>query len=90
MPEITGVTNNLQNNKAPGSDFIPAEFLKFCLNTLTADICKLFNYILEKLEFPDIWGEGFRTAVYNLAARLNPNNYTGITFMIRNNHISMH
>ena len=81
IPEIDGIINKLHNNKAPGSDLIPAEFIKFCKNTLTADICKLFNYILEKREFPDLWGEGFRTAVYKSGARLDPNNYRGITIL---------
>ena len=79
ISEITGEINELQNNKAPGSDLIPAEFIKFYKNTLTADIWKLLNDILEKREFPDIWSKGFRTSVYKSGTHIDPNNYRGIT-----------
>ena len=79
--KISGVIDKLKCNKAQGIDLIPAEFVKYCKDILVDDLCKLYNYILGKREFPDAWAEGLRTAVYKAGYRLDPNNYRGITVL---------
>ena len=48
---------------------------------MSSDLCDLFNYMIEKREFPDIWAEGIRSAIYKSGAKLDPTNYRGITVL---------
>ena len=77
---IANITK-LKNNKSPGRDQIPAEFIKHCKDTVCDDICTLFNYMIEEREFPDMWAEGVRSAVYKAGERMEPSNYRGITVL---------
>ena len=79
VEEIKCAVDYLKNNKSAGSDYIPAEFIKHCKNELVDDITTIFNYIIEKREFPTEWAEGVRSAVFKNGDRRNPNNYRGIT-----------
>ena len=53
--EIKDIINQLKNNKSAGIDSIPAEFVKCCSDVIAVDMADMFNYALEKREFPDIW-----------------------------------
>ena len=81
LDEVDYAIGCLKNNKSPGTDSIPAEFIKFCKNSLLSDLHQMFNYILEKREFPMSWAEGLKSAVYKSGIRNNPNNYRGITVL---------
>ena len=73
---------SLKNNKSPGVDNIPAEFLKHnTSDNLVKDITLLFNYILESAEFPDFWCEGLRNPIFKSGSRCAANNYRGITVL---------
>ena len=73
--------DKLKRNKAQGPDRIPAEFVKHCKTIFVDDLCKLYNYILGKREFPDAWSEWLRTVVYKAGYRLDPNDYRGVTVL---------
>ena len=79
--EIIDIIHQLKNNKSAGIDSIPAEFVKCCSDVMAADMEDMFNYALEKREFPDIWTEGVRTPVYKSGMKLDTNNYRGITVL---------
>ena len=48
---------------------------------MSSDLCDPFNYMIEKREFPDIWAEGNRSAIYKSGAKQGPTNYRGITVL---------
>ena len=77
--EISVAIDSLKNNKSPGADFIPPEFIKICKSELKEDITNLFNYILEKREFPERWAEGIKSAIFKRGNRLLTENYRGVT-----------
>ena len=81
LDEVEYAIDCLKNKKSPGTDSIPAEFIKFCKRSLLPDLVETFNYILEKREFPKSWAEGLKSAVYKSGLRNNPNNYRGITVL---------
>ena len=79
--EIKCIIKKLKNNKSPGCDNLPSELIKECKESMSSDLCDLFNYMIEKREFPDIWAEGIRSAIYKAGAKLDPTNYRGITVL---------
>ena len=79
--EIKCIIKKWKNNKSSGCDNLPSELIKECKDSLPFDLCALFNYMIEKREFPDIWAEGIRSAVYKSGAKLDPTNYRGITVL---------
>ena len=62
--EIKSAIDALKNNKSPGIDAIPAEFVKCCKDILAEDITMILNYVVEERNFPDVWTEGLRSAVF--------------------------
>ena len=81
IEEVEYAIGCLKNKKSPGTDSIPAEFIKCCKHSLLPDLHHMFNFILEKREFPKSWAEGLKSAVYKSGIRNNPNNYRGITIL---------
>ena len=81
IEEVEHAIGCLKNKKSPGTDSIPAEFVKCCKHSLLPDLHQMFNFILEKREFPQSWAEGLKSAVYKSGIRNNPNNYRGITIL---------
>ena len=79
LDEIMRAINSLKNNKSPGADFIPPEFLKNLKFELAGDLCELYNYIIEKRSFPSNWAEGIKSSIYKKGDRTNVDNYRGIT-----------
>ena len=77
--EISKAIDSLKNKKSPGADFIPPEFVKICKSELLEDITQLFNYIIEKREFPESWAEGVKSAIFKKGNRLLASNYRGVT-----------
>ena len=77
--EISVAIDSLKNNKSPGADFIPPEFIKACKEDLKVEIKNLFNYILDKREFPECWAEGIKSAIFKKGDKLKASNYRGVT-----------
>ena len=57
----------LKNNKSPGCDNLFSELITECKESMSCDLCDLFNYMIKMREFPDIWAEGIRSAIISLA-----------------------
>ena len=81
LEEIEFAIDGLKTNKSPGVDSIPAEFVKHCKNRLSVELHIMFNYILEKHEFPESWAEGLKSAIFKSGLRNKPSNYRGITIL---------
>ena len=67
--------------KSPGVDNILAEFIKLCKDELANDLVYVFNYIIEKRNFPDRWTEGILSAVYKGGSKRSVNDFRGITML---------
>ena len=81
LEEIEFAIDGLKSGKSPGVDSIPAEFVKHCKNRLSVELHIMFNYILEKREFPESWAEGLKSAIFKSGLRNKPSNYRGITIL---------
>ena len=81
MSAILSRPQCVKNNKSPGMDSIPAEFIKTCKSTSCPDISLVLNHIIRLQDFPKLWTEGLRTAVFESGCRLNTGNYRGITIL---------
>ena len=77
--EILYAIRSLKNNKAPGIDGIPVEIIKYCQMESIDLITDIFNYIVENRDFPDIWSEGLRSAIFKSGSKHYVDNYRGIT-----------
>ena len=81
VQETEAAIDYLKNNKSPGCDNIPAEFIKFCKEILSDDLTTIYNYIIESRDFPEIWAEGLRSAIFKGGIRNVVKNYRGITIL---------
>ena len=81
LDEVESAIMSLRNNKSAGTDYIPAEFIKYNKDILTRDIATILNYILEREEFPETWSEGIRSSIFKGGDNLDTNNYRGITVL---------
>lgn len=80
--EISEAINKLKNNKAPGSDKILNEFLKYSPPDLVSLYCKLFNIVLDTGIIPDTWTNGIIKPLYkNKGNPLDPDNFRAITLI---------
>ena len=69
IEEVNQSINYLKNNKSPGIDNIPAEFIKECKNEVAVHLTDALNYIIEKRDFPVAWSEGIRSAIFKSGRR---------------------
>ena len=81
MQETEAAIDYLKNNKSPGCDNIPAEIIKHCKGLLSENLTTVFNYIIESRNFPEIWAEGLRSAIFKAGKKNMVNNYRGITVL---------
>ena len=81
VEEVTTHLRKLKNNKAAGSDGIPAEFLKYACDDICMPLCAVYNSILEKGEWPTKWAEGIISPVHKKSSINNTDNYRKITVM---------
>lgn len=81
VTEINKTIELLKNNKSPGLDSIPSEFIKLCKHELVDIITVVLNYIIECRDFPDLWAEGLRTPIFKNGRVENTDNYRGITVL---------
>ena len=79
--EISSAIDTLKSIKSPGLDAIPAGFIKHCKDILSQDITTIVNYIIEERNFPDMWAESLRSAVFKSGKRSLVNNNRGITIL---------
>ena len=63
IDEIQCAVAKIKKGKSPGTDGIPAEFIKCSIETIKYDLQTLYNYILASGIYPDKWCEGLRVAI---------------------------
>ena len=76
--EVINGIDSLKNNKSPGTDMIPPEFVKCLKMNIKDDITNLFNHIITKGKFPRDWAEGLKSTIYKQGDKSDANNYRGI------------
>ena len=81
IEEIEAAIDYLKCRKSPGADDIPAEFIKSCKAEVANDLTDVFNYIIEKRDFPNRWTEGIRSAIHKGGPKRSVNNFRGITIL---------
>ena len=80
--EISKCISNLKNSKAPGSDQILNEFIKYSRNQLLPLYVRIFNLILNTGIIPENWVEGLIMPIYkNKGDSMLPENYRPITLL---------
>ena len=79
--EIEAAIDYLKCKKSLGVDNIPTEFIKACKEVLANDLVDVFNYIIEKRDFPDRWTEDIRSTVHKGGSKRSVNNFRGITIL---------
>ena len=52
--------------------------LKCSVNQLASSLVKLFNFIVKKGSFPDIWSTGIISPIFKSGNKSHPSNYRGI------------
>ena len=72
--EMVNAIDNLKKNKSCGLDGLPAEVLRSQKSVLTYPLCLLFNYMLEKEEFPQDWINGLTIPIPKGGNPNNPEN----------------
>ena len=79
--EVNSVIKALKSNKSPGLDAITVDFKKYCPENLIDELVNLFNYIIEKHEYPDEWVIGARVPVPKVNKAYNVEQYRQITIL---------
>ena len=79
--EMTKILQKMDENKATGSDEIPAKFLKLAGNELSDSLCHLVNQCFEKAEFPDACKEANFTPIYKKGDHLLKSNYRPVSVL---------
>ena len=62
--EISSALDTLKLVNLLDLDAILAEFINHCKDVIARDITTVVNYIIEERNFPDMWAEGLRSAVF--------------------------
>ena len=79
IPEIKRAGRKLKNNKACGQDMISNEMIKCIIETrFIKIILRVFNLILDKFQFPEIWKIGYIMPIFKGEDSFDPSNYRGI------------
>ena len=76
--EVRKAVKSLKTKKAAGLDRIRNEMLKSGINHLISSLVKLFNFIITKGSFPDVWSKGLISPIFKAGSKSDPNNYRGI------------
>jgi hypothetical protein len=71
----------LETYKSPGTDQIPAEFIKAGDETLCSEIHKLICSIWNKEELPQQWKESIIIPIHKKGDKTDYNNYRGISLL---------
>ena len=82
VEEISKCITKLKNSKAPGSDQILNEYIKYTKTQMLPLYAKLFNLILETGIIPEKWVEGMIKPIFkNKGDPMNPENYRAIALV---------
>ena len=73
--------DQLKGRRSAGADGIPAELFKNLRHLLGPTLTTLFNYCLEKGEYPEGWSQGVITPIHKGGERNGPKNYRRITVL---------
>jgi hypothetical protein len=71
----------LKRYKSPGTDQIPAEFIKAGGSKICSEIHKLINSTWNKEELPEQWKESITVPVYKKSDKTDCSNYRGISLL---------
>ena len=81
MSKFRKAAKRLNSNKACSLDTILNEYLKESIDFISYPLEKLFNYILEKKNFPKQWSKGIIKPIYKKGDPNEPSNYRAITLV---------
>ena len=79
ISEIQVTINGLLNNKSPGIDHIPNEFLKYSTLNFKRILTKLLNKIFKEYKIPMVWKEGVTTLIPKVKGTEELDKMRGIT-----------
>lgn len=77
--ELRHAVFSQNNNKSPGTDYLPAEIFKSSYELIEPLLLKLFNTIFTSGNYPTSWGEGIITPIFKGGNIDDCKNYRGIT-----------
>ena len=63
VDEVVSAVQKLKPGKSPGIDRFPVDFIKCSIHSIKYHLMSLFNYVLDKEEYPDKWGDGLRVVI---------------------------
>ena len=79
--ELELAIGKLKNHKSPGTDQIPAEFIKAGGRTICSVIHRLIISVWNKEELPEEWKESIIVPIYKKGDKTDCNNYRGISLL---------
>ena len=77
--EISDAIHTLKNKKSCGPDSISNEMIKNSQSFIIKSLNHVFNKILSTGNYPQIWANGFITALFKNGSKDDPSNYRGLT-----------
>jgi hypothetical protein len=81
LVKVQIAVGKLKSYKSPGTDHIPAEWIKAWGETLNSEIHRLICCIWNKEELPQQWKECIIVPIYKKGDKTNCNNYQGISLI---------
>jgi hypothetical protein len=81
LVEVEIAIGKLKSYKSPGTDQIPAEFIKAGSETLYSEIHRLICCIWNKEELPQQWKESIIIPIYKKGNKTDCNNDRGISLL---------
>ena len=82
IEDVKKAVRNLKNNKAPGTDGVHPELIKYGGNKLLNRICELVRQIWEEGRIPEEWKETVIVPIYKKGDRGRCENYIILTNII--------
>ncbi|XP_037931236.1 uncharacterized protein LOC119666042 [Teleopsis dalmanni] len=80
VAEVKKILHKCKDNKAPGEDRVPMEFLKYASDLFIENMTASFNYIYNSGNVPDSFRKSIIFPLYKKSDTKNPENYRGISF----------
>lgn len=81
LEELGKSLRKLKNGKAPGTDLVPNECLKYLTLNWRQYLLELFNKTLDTEATPEAWSNSVLTMIYKKGDRTDPGNYRGIALI---------
>lgn len=82
LNEVEGAIRLLKDNKAPGTDGIPSEFIKSVNRELAATLKDIFNSLFDLGSFPEQWSTAIIQPIYkNKGDKNDTSSYRGISLL---------